>query len=84
VTGTPVLLAADADEAIRFAESAANPHATRIRAPYGASDELLGAAHRLGMVVDDAPLTGSGHTELPHWLLEQSVSRTMHRYGRLI
>jgi hypothetical protein len=34
--------------------------------------------------VDDAQLTASGTVELPHWLLEQSISRTRHRYGRLI
>ena len=84
VTGTRVVLVADEDEAIRVAASAVDVHATRIRTPFGPSAALLASAHQLGVVVDDAPLTGSGCTELPHWLLEQSVSRTMHRYGRLI
>ncbi len=60
------------------------PWATRIRAPYGASVTLLAAAHDRGVVVDTSPFVGDGRVELPRWLLEQSVSRTMHRYGRLL
>ncbi len=50
----------------------------------GAGAGELDAAHRHGIAVDQAPITGIGAVELPHWLLEQSVSRTMHRYGRLL
>jgi hypothetical protein len=36
------------------------------------------------VVVDTSPFVDDGRVELPRWLLEQSVSRTMHRYGRLL
>jgi RHH-type proline utilization regulon transcriptional repressor/proline dehydrogenase/delta 1-pyrroline-5-carboxylate dehydrogenase len=71
-------------QALSALDDVALPWATRIRAPRGASDELLIAAHARGVVVDPAPLVGDGRAELPHWLLEQSVSRTLHRYGRLL
>ncbi len=54
----------------------------RILAP--ATDELLLLAHQAGITVDTAPVTGSGRLELTHWLKEQAISRTMHRYGRLL
>ena len=60
------------------------PWATRIRAPHGTSVTLLATARAKGVVVDTSPFVGDGRVELPHWLLEQSVSRTMHRYGRLL
>jgi RHH-type proline utilization regulon transcriptional repressor/proline dehydrogenase/delta 1-pyrroline-5-carboxylate dehydrogenase len=60
------------------------PWATRIRAPRDASVALLSAAHERGVAVDTSPLVGDGRAELPHWLLEQAVSRTHHRYGRLL
>jgi RHH-type proline utilization regulon transcriptional repressor/proline dehydrogenase/delta 1-pyrroline-5-carboxylate dehydrogenase len=84
VTGTRVLFASDEIDALRIAETADRSFFVRIRAPFGASAPLALGAHRLGIVVDDAPITTDGMTELPHWLLEQSVSRTQHRYGRLI
>ncbi len=82
VTGSAEAL--DALDALDALETVAHPHLTRVRAPFGASDALLAAAHARGIVVDGSPLVGDGRVELPHWLLEQSVSRTMHRYGRLL
>lgn len=84
VTGVTVVVAPDEAAAVTALESAVAPNLLRVRAPQGASAGLLAAAHDRGVVVDQAPMTGAGATELPHWLLEQSVSRTMHRYGRLL
>ncbi len=84
VAGVRLVIVADDAEAMRVARESLTPHFTRIRAPRGASVELRGAAFGHGIIVDEAPLTTSGAVELPHWLLEQSVSRTMHRYGRLL
>ena len=58
--------------------------AERIRVLGPVSDELLRACHRAGIAVDRAPVTSEGMVELQHWVREQSVSRTMHRYGRLV
>ena len=56
----------------------------RLRVPYGASDEVLRAAHEAGVVVDDQPITGDGRVELLRWLREQAISRTLHRFGNLL
>jgi RHH-type proline utilization regulon transcriptional repressor/proline dehydrogenase/delta 1-pyrroline-5-carboxylate dehydrogenase len=64
--------------------SVEQPWSVRIRAPHGPSDALLSAAHALGVAVHPSPLVADGYAELSSWLLEQSVSRTMHRYGRLL
>ncbi|MEA3020073.1 MAG: RHH-type transcriptional regulator, proline utilization regulon repressor / proline dehydrogenase [Actinomycetota bacterium] len=55
----------------------------RLRVPHGASDDVLRAAHAAGVVVDDQPITGDGRVELLHWLREQAVSHTLHRFGTL-
>jgi RHH-type proline utilization regulon transcriptional repressor/proline dehydrogenase/delta 1-pyrroline-5-carboxylate dehydrogenase len=56
----------------------------RLRLLTDASGALLDAAHASGITVDRAPVTSDGILELPHWLKEQSISRSMHRYGRLL
>ena len=84
VTGVELVIANDEAGALAVLESATVRHFLRVRAPAGVSTTLLRRAHELGVVVDQSPLTGSGAAELPHWLLEQSISRTMHRYGRLL
>ncbi len=54
----------------------------RILAP--ATSELYEQANKYGVCVDTAPVTNVGRLELTHWVKEQSISRTMHRYGRLL
>lgn len=56
----------------------------RLRVLMETSPDLLAAAHRAGVTVDRAPVTGLGDIELPHWLKEQAVSESTHRYGRLL
>ena len=56
----------------------------RVRALTEVSDELLRACQELGIAIDTAPVTCEGMIELPHWVKEQSISQTMHRYGRLL
>jgi RHH-type proline utilization regulon transcriptional repressor/proline dehydrogenase/delta 1-pyrroline-5-carboxylate dehydrogenase len=34
-------------------------------------------------MIDDTAVTGDGRIELPRWLREQAISRTLHRHGRI-
>jgi RHH-type proline utilization regulon transcriptional repressor/proline dehydrogenase/delta 1-pyrroline-5-carboxylate dehydrogenase len=55
----------------------------RLRLLSPASAELLRAAHQAEVTVDDAPVVPHGRIELLHWVREQSISQTNHRYGNL-
>lgn len=86
ITGVPLEISVRSDESEaalgnRLARATGE---VRLRILTDATDELLRAANSHGVCVDTAPVTGVGRLELVHWLKEQSVSRTMHRYGRLL
>jgi RHH-type proline utilization regulon transcriptional repressor/proline dehydrogenase/delta 1-pyrroline-5-carboxylate dehydrogenase len=53
----------------------------RLRLLATLSDPLRRDLHRSGVVVDEHPVTDHGRVELLHWLREQTVSVTLHRYG---
>jgi RHH-type transcriptional regulator, proline utilization regulon repressor / proline dehydrogenase / delta 1-pyrroline-5-carboxylate dehydrogenase len=55
----------------------------RLRALTDVGDDLAAACHALDIAVDRAPVSADGMLELPHWLREQAISQTMHRYGRI-
>ena len=57
--------------------------ATRLRALTEIGDELAAACHALDIAVDRSPVSADGMLELPHWLREQAISQTMHRYGNI-
>jgi RHH-type transcriptional regulator, proline utilization regulon repressor / proline dehydrogenase / delta 1-pyrroline-5-carboxylate dehydrogenase len=57
--------------------------AARLRILTSCADELLRAAHRADVTVDRTPVSADPDSELPHWVHEQAISRTMHRYGLL-
>ena len=46
-------------------------------------DDVLRAAYDAGLNWINAPIVASWRAELTRWLREQSVSRTLHRYGQL-
>jgi RHH-type proline utilization regulon transcriptional repressor/proline dehydrogenase/delta 1-pyrroline-5-carboxylate dehydrogenase len=48
------------------------------------NDAVLRAAHFAGVTIDDSPVTGIGRIDLLRFLKEQAISRSMHRYGRLL
>ena len=73
-TGTPVFFTSDAPRL----------DVDRLRVPHGAGTDVLRAAHAAGVVVDDQQITGDGRVELLHWVREQSISRTLHRFGNLL
>jgi RHH-type proline utilization regulon transcriptional repressor/proline dehydrogenase/delta 1-pyrroline-5-carboxylate dehydrogenase len=56
---------------------------SRLRAVSEIGDGLAAACHARDIAVDRAPVSGDGVLELPHWLGEQAISRTMHRYGNV-
>lgn len=55
--------------------------AIRLRTISVPADAILTAAHSSGLNWINAPISASGRIELRHWLLEQSISITRHRYG---
>ncbi len=55
----------------------------RLRVTGVVGDELLRVCHQHDVAVDDTPVTGHGRVELPCWVQEQAISRTLHRHGRI-
>ena len=60
------------------------PGAARLRLLADASDAVHAAAFEAGVAVDRAPVTAVPRLELRRWVMEQAVSQTMHRHGRLL
>ena len=56
----------------------------RVRLIGTAGPELRQAANEAGVHLADDPVTTDGRIELLHYLREQSISRTLHRYGNLV
>jgi RHH-type proline utilization regulon transcriptional repressor/proline dehydrogenase/delta 1-pyrroline-5-carboxylate dehydrogenase len=56
----------------------------RVRVIGDIGDEVRRAAHRAGVHLATDPVTPSGRIELLHFLREQAVSRTRHRFGNLV
>jgi len=56
----------------------------RVRVLGPMSDELRAAARTAEIHLANDPVTSSGRIELLHYLREQTVSRTTHRYGNLL
>ena len=44
---------------------------------------LRNAAHEQNIAIDDTAVTHDGRVELPCWVREQAISRTVHRHGRV-
>ena len=55
----------------------------RVRVPGKVPDVLRAAAHDAELLLDDAPVVAHPRIELLRYLREQSVTRTLHRYGNL-
>jgi RHH-type proline utilization regulon transcriptional repressor/proline dehydrogenase/delta 1-pyrroline-5-carboxylate dehydrogenase len=56
----------------------------RLRLLSPASEALRRVANEAGISVIDTPPLANGRLELRHYLREQSVSHTMHRYGNIL
>jgi RHH-type proline utilization regulon transcriptional repressor/proline dehydrogenase/delta 1-pyrroline-5-carboxylate dehydrogenase len=73
------------DVSARIARLANGPHAVeRLRLLAPPSMSLRQAANRAGINVIDVPVLANGRLELRHYLREQAVSQTVHRYGNLM
>jgi RHH-type transcriptional regulator, proline utilization regulon repressor / proline dehydrogenase / delta 1-pyrroline-5-carboxylate dehydrogenase len=83
LTQTEVELAPGREPDDTLARRLASTGAERMRVLGPISDTLAAAAHRAGIPVDGTAVTGIATVELPHWVREQSISRTMHRHGRM-
>jgi len=55
----------------------------RVRSLCPVSDAFRSRVLDSGVGLDLAPVSSHGRIELPHWLKEQAISETTHRYGRL-
>ena len=71
-----------------FAARLADLGVTRVRVLGGRESqvpsELREAANAAGAHIADDAVTTNGRIELLHYLREQAVSRTLHRYGNLL
>ncbi len=86
LTGTPLTVSIATEtpdsEFVRSLASMAN-RAEFLRLIGPCADSILRSARSSELNVIAAPLTACGRVELRHWLREQSVSRTLHRYGQM-
>ena len=55
----------------------------RLRILSGVSDAVLVAAQNQHVQVVDQPVLDNGRLELRHYLVEQAISETTHRYGNI-
>ena len=86
LTGTPLMISIASEENnAKFAGrlAALSSQFERLRTLAPISDEVLSAANQAGFDWIDAPITSDGRLELRFWMREQSVSRTLHRYGQI-
>jgi len=86
VTGVPLEISvrSDESEAVLGNRLGRATGEVRLRILAPSTDELYELANHHGVTVDTASVTAVGRIELVHWVKEQAVSRTMHRYGRLL
>ncbi len=56
----------------------------RVRLLAPVTNELRTACHRAGVPIDESPPVSDGFVEMYRWVREQSVTRSMHRHGRLL
>lgn len=82
--GVPLLESTDDEDPAAFVERlvAAGGDRTRVLGPV--SERLRAAATEHHVHLADDPVTPSGRVELRHYLREQAISRTLHRFGNLV
>ncbi len=83
--GVEAVISLGADEsAEEFARRLPEINVERVRMIGPVASVIRTAANAAGIHLADSPVTSEGRVELLHCLREQTVSRTMHRYGNLV
>ncbi|MCE2513394.1 MAG: bifunctional proline dehydrogenase/L-glutamate gamma-semialdehyde dehydrogenase, partial [Acidimicrobiia bacterium] len=83
--GVPLVESHAADETgEQFAARLDSLGVERVRVLGTCSHELRAAANEAGVHAADDPVTAEGRIELLHYLREQAVTRTTHRYGNVL
>lgn len=83
--GVPVVLSRASEETEEeFGSRLASLEVERVRVVGHLGETLRVAAGRARVHLADEPVTRSGRIELLHYLREQSVSQTLHRFGNLV
>ena len=83
--GVPLVESHAADETgEQFAVRLGSLGVQRVRMLGTCSPELRATANEAGVHIADDPVTAEGRIELLHYLREQAVTRTTHRYGNVL
>ncbi len=80
----PFLPGATVAPSAEFAAGTAVLSEQRIRHLGTVPPELRAKAVTHELTIIDAPVTGAGRIELMHFLREQAIARTLHRYGQIL
>ena len=71
----------ESDDAFR--RHVVTSRAERVRSLVPVGDDLRLWLIEMGVGLDESPVSSKGRIELHHWLKEQAISETTHRYGRI-
>ncbi|MDE0495567.1 MAG: aldehyde dehydrogenase family protein, partial [Acidimicrobiaceae bacterium] len=83
--GVPLVESHATDETgEQFATRLGSLGVDRVRVLGTCRDDLRVAANEVGVHLADDPVTAEGRVELLHYLREQAISRTTHRYGNVL
>ncbi len=85
VAGVAVHLSSESEEpSLEFIRRMSEWSIERIRGVGHLSDNVYAEAARAGIHLIDTPVTPAGRLELQHYLREQAMSVTLHRFGNLV
>ncbi len=83
--GVPAELTYEADESNEdFVKRLTGMRQQRVRVLGAVPTHVRRAAVEAGVHLADQPVTANGRLELLHYLREQAISRTLHRFGNLV
>ena len=74
----------ESGEAFAFSLGRSQGQGARLRLLGAVEDVVLEAGAEAGLTVLDEPICSCGRVELPRWLREQVLTRSLHRYGNIV